>query len=304
MDNDNPDARAAESLIDEWLENDRHTAVTAPVHSEAADQIDQWMIEDDAQLFANVEVAAGSIPEIPEMADCEMADCEMADCEMAEDAKPGKRRGRPKGSSEQQSALKRLLEPPPPPAERRSRKEICSAAAKAKAAKRHHRDQDGQQKLSFQQVKGESERNDAEGSAPVTTTTIVPFTKGRKPTICGASLFNNIEAQQLVESWRPENETSEKVENAVLTGSLQMVSKAQLAKSQRCSTQTITRRLRLLAFLFLLARRRRAVAYFEGLESTLRDRFGAVTPMLFLLKYKYDEMSMKLQLRQGKSQKK
>ena len=48
MDNDNPDARAAESLIDEWLENDRHTAVTAPVHSEAADQIDQWMIEDDA----------------------------------------------------------------------------------------------------------------------------------------------------------------------------------------------------------------------------------------------------------------
>ena len=53
MDNDNPDARAAESLIDEWLENDRHTAVTAPVHSEAADQIDQWMIEDDAQLFAN-----------------------------------------------------------------------------------------------------------------------------------------------------------------------------------------------------------------------------------------------------------
>ena len=304
MDNDDPDARAAESLIDEWLENDRHTAVIAPVHSEAADQIDQWMIEDDAQLFANVEVAAGSIPEIPEMADCEMADCEMADCEMAEDAKPGKRRGRPKGSSEQQSALKRLLEPLPPPAERRSRKEICSAAAKAKAAKRHHRDQDGQQKLSFQQVKGESERNDAEGSAPVTTTTIVPFTKGRKPTICGASLFNNIEAQQLVESWRPENETSEKVENAVLTGSLQMVSKAQLAKSQRCSTQTITRRLRLLAFLFLLARRRRAVAYFEGLESTLRDRFGAVTPMLFLLKYKYDEMSMKLQLRQGKSQKK
>ena len=77
-------------------------------------------------------------------------------------------------------------------------------------------------------------------------------------------------------AWEPKEgeKTDIKVEAGVLQSSLAIVSKTELAKRLKCSRQTISRRLKLLAVCLFMVRQFRSAGHFEGIWRRALVHFG------------------------------
>ena len=206
-------------------------------------------------------------------------------------------RGRKKGSTADVCALRRLLDTPEPVAAvaaalgPRSRREICSAAGKARAAKQ-------KAAAAGASAGGSKRRSSSTPAAMSTDLVLVPADAGRRG---GAiSLYDDSsQVPRTIMKWEPgpkfDAAKSTKIECGVLQSCLGIVSKSELAKKLGCSRQVVTRRLRLLATCVIFLRKLRAEDRLKFTKEYLQLVYGAdsVEEMLFMVKYKYDEFSMR-----------
>ena len=211
-----------------------------------------------------------------------------------ETAKPKSSRGRKRGSTNEAMDLRRLLSGDQtasaaghgPRAKAKARHEICSAAGKASARKR----------------RGEA-LGPAYSAPPVASSqsaqpslALVPWQDAPR---AGPYLFNNEAAQHTIVEFRPKEAVRKKsgikVEAGILQSGLSLMSKSELAKKLKVSRKTVTKRLRLLAVAIMLVRKLRTAGRFEEAYQVLLITYSgmSVEKMLFLLKYKYDEMSIR-----------
>ncbi len=113
----------------------------------------------------------------------------------------------------------------------------------------------------------------------------------------GTLFFNNSAQLMLAQHAQRggSNDKAVKLEAGVLQSALTATSKKQLAKQLKCSTQTVTKRMRQLATCAFMLRKMRTEKRFEAMPALLSLMFSGVTieNMLFTLKYKYDEMSVR-----------
>ena len=207
--------------------------------------------------------------------------------------RPEKRRGRKKGSTAAAKALERLLAPPvaPPaaaPVEPRSRRDICRAAGKASVDKRRAT------KLASETPVRETRAPEASASE---CQALVPIDAMR----CDPrSIFQNTDAQQSLMKWQPtrpllKQQKDIAIQPGIFQSGLSVMSKKELAKKLKCSRQVVTKRFVLMAVCVLLLRRMRAELRFKQLKTWLSLLFPDkdVEEMAFLVKYKYDEFSMR-----------
>ena len=181
---------------------------------------------------------------------------------------PRRKRGRKPGVSQHQSDLARLLrterkDPAEGPVPGRTRREICLAASEAAAKARAERQLSEKANLAQTTL---SEFKDS------LSTALVPVADDPQ------TLFNNEVLQSKVLSWNVSakelQSLSTRAESAILGNTLRLQSKAVLAQRLKVSVQTITRRLRLLAFLLVIVRRGRAHQFLEGMDALLVRHFG------------------------------
>ncbi len=209
--------------------------------------------------------------------------------------------GRKKGSTAESIELKRLLANPsgrPAPASSgppRSRQDICRAAGQARQRKR--------KETSTDKLLPRPSPSSSSNCELAPSQALVPWSslhQGEQ-----IALFNNVAAQQQMVNWQPQRPLRKKelkqgikTEAGILQSGLTMMSKTQLAKKLSVSRSTITRRLRLLAVCTLLVRKLRTEKRFAELYQMLRIMNAgcevSVEQMLFIVKYKYDEMAMRL----------
>jgi len=208
--------------------------------------------------------------------------------------KPGpgaETRGRKRGQTANAMSLQRLVNPGPKPVPApvvaaMSRHDICRAAGKARQAKRG--------------LTAEFPSN-ISGIAPSTTATapdgaIVPFDAGQTS---DESLFNNQHAQQSLVKWigsaQAVIQKSLKVEAGIFQSGLRTVSKSYIAKQLKISRQTVDRHMRLLAVCLLLVRKMRTENRFKLMPAFFSTRCPGLhaRKLLFTVKYKYDEMSLR-----------
>ena len=210
-----------------------------------------------------------------------------------EQAEPQVTSGRKKGSTAEALSLRRLLsgaaaKAPARQAEPRSRQEICTAAGKARQRKRQGLAVNPPEQSLPQQQQQPS------GSAPVQA--LVPWSSFARADL---SLFCNTEAQMKVMQWQPSKPLgknhNKKVEAGIFQSGLNLLSKSELAKKLAVSRKTVTQRMRLLAVCTFLVRKLRTEQRFEECFQVLSLLLHGerASKELFILKYKYDEMSLK-----------
>ena len=105
--------------------------------------------------------------------------------------------------------------------------------------------------------------------------------------------------QQAIAVCRPNPKYPSKgIEAGVLQCSLRGTSKKLLSEKLKCSEQVVTRRLRLIAACIVLVRKFWALNDLSGFDNFLHTHFppGEIRRVNYLLKYKSDEMSMRLKV--------
>ena len=180
----------------------------------------------------------------------------------------------------------------------RTRSQICAEAGRQSQRKRKER-------VSLEEDKRAA---DASASVPVVgpdDLAVVPWCDFSDDA-GSLSLLRNRNAQKKICEWTPGKSgeaLDTRVENGVLRETLALMSKSELAKKLNISRQTVVRRTRLLALALLLVRRRWASAQISGITDALVTKFGRhnVLEKDFFLKYKYDEMSMRVRAQAGGS---
>ena len=202
-------------------------------------------------------------------------------------------RGRKRGSTAHETALRRLLADSPGPAPAvavtPTRQEQQSAAGRASAQRRREQAAAGAREAEPACVNFAAEECRA----------LVPFAAEAAGQSRTTPLFEQERLQQTLSTVRPEAEKRDtKLEAGILGNYLQTISKGALAKRLKTSSKTLTRSLRLLAFCIVMVRRGWALQDFHAFDSFLFLHFGddAVKRMTFILKYKFDEMSMRLKV--------
>ena len=212
---------------------------------------------------------------------------------------PRSRCGRKKGSTAQAIELRRLLANPDgtaalpaPSGPPRSRQEICRAAGKARQTKRKA---DTKPKKLFSGPSPAASSN----SELALVQASMPWSEIRRDR--QVALFRDTAAQQQLANWQPativraDAKTGVKVEAGIFQSGLSLMSKSQLAKKLGVSRKTVTSRLRLLAVCTFLVRKLRTEGRFLEAYQVLRLLHPEleVKKLLFIVKYKYDEMAMR-----------
>ena len=202
-------------------------------------------------------------------------------------------RGRKKGSDKHQLDLRRLLsaDAAPPAAAPATRRERASAAGKASAQKR--REAGGARRAHSSPASGSAS---ASGEASLA---LVPVAQAAASHSGSVPLFEQERLQQALVVPIPQSEIMPtKVEKGVLAGCLRLMSKSLLADKLGCSSQTVTRRLRLLAFCIVMVRKAWSHTDLKSFDNWLYMTFPeeALRRLAFLLKVKFDEMSMRVKV--------
>ena len=203
------------------------------------------------------------------------------------------KRGRKRGSTAKELALKRLFSGALAQGQQTdnlTRPEICYRAGKARQART--REAPAAASAAATEV--------SSLSAAASKGAIVEF--GGLPKTIDKSLFQSAASFGAITDWNEPASTAKQpkhLEKGVLKTSLAQISKQLLAEKLDVSRRTITRRLRLLAFCILLVRRRKAEAKFPAITEHLQQIYGHdnVKTLHFLLRQKYDEMSMRIRLK-------
>ena len=208
-------------------------------------------------------------------------------------------RGRKRGSTAKACALRRLLAgelavaPPAIAVEHRSRRAICASAGKAAAAAKREAKPRGNGRARARSAP--LLPADREG---VLALYDVPLAAS------GGSLFRNTAAQAALMEYRPDADSAQSsgvrtLERAILQTTLNRMSQVELAKKEGVSRQVVQRRTRLLAVCSFLCRTLRTSKRFTNMRAYLQSLWPGlpVEEMLWITKYKYDEMSMRCQAR-------
>ena len=123
---------------------------------------------------------------------------------------------------------------------------------------------------------------------------LVPYVHGYEPSSmsCTGQLERHLDLWNSV----PKTKNSSLERFLVETATQTYVPKKLVAARHGKSGQTVRRRLRILAFVVVIARRFRSNRWLEELYSHLVDSFGVqtVVPLSWCVKYKYDELSLRV----------
>ena len=177
------------------------------------------------------------------------------------------------------------------PKPKRTRSEICREAGKARQAKA------AKAKLS----KPLKDGGLACWLVPAPTSSalaLVPALDWQVATTPG--LLLNESAQLAVMAMQPTCKEAA-LQNQIMMYSQRLVSISHLAKELKTSRKTVTRSRRLIACFIVLCRKQRTVNHILDMHRSLCETYGAgnVQAKHVLIKYAYDEMSMKLRLQTG-----
>ena len=204
------------------------------------------------------------------------------------DAVQKPKRGRPKGTTAAELRRRQLFadplvcgRPPGHEGEASTRVDCARLGGLAKAAKRPRAEP-----VVTDQPLSQSAR-------PAADLALVPHAEASQP----VSLFTDVESQSTIVGWNLTRRTlaPHHTEARLLRDVLKIQSKQVLAEKLGIGVRTVTRHLRVLGCCLLLIRKHVSERNFLAVDTWLRS-LGTCDRVMFALKYKYDEMSMRVRL--------